>query len=86
MNTIEASVESCSMPREKVLEHVGGHHRVLLELGGEVFADHQAREVLEDLLIERALGGWGSAVSSTSRSNSAWAASMRSKGSRCGWL
>ena len=29
---------------------------------------------------------WGSAVSSTSRSSSAWAASMRSKGSRCGCL
>ena len=55
MNTIEASAESCSMPREKVLEHVGGHHGVLLELGGEVFADHQAREVLEDLLIQGAM-------------------------------
>jgi len=29
---------------------------------------------------------WGSAVSSSSRSSSAWAASMRSKGSRWGWL
>ena len=44
---------------EQVLEHVGGHHRVLLELGGEVFAHHQAREVLKDLLIQGAVGGRG---------------------------
>ena len=31
---------------QQILEHVGGHHRVLLQLGGEVFADHHAGEVL----------------------------------------
>ena len=52
-------VVSGAVLAEQVLEHVGGHHRVLLELGGEVFAHHQAREVLKDLLIQGAVGGRG---------------------------
>ena len=46
---------------KQVLEHISGHHCVLLELCGEVLAHHQAREVLKDLLIQGAFrrGGAG---------------------------
>jgi len=51
----QGGVISGAVLPEQVLEHVGGHHRVLLELGGEVLADHQAREMLQDLLIQGAV-------------------------------
>ena len=70
---------------KQILEHSGGHH--------------EAWEVIKDLglFVSSAIGShqrvWqgkvescGSSLSSTSRSSSAWAASMRSKGSRWRWL
>ena len=57
----QAWIVSGAVLTEQVLEHVGGHHRVLLELGGEVLAHHQPREVLQDLLIQGAGGCRGCA-------------------------